>query len=312
MTGRSRFSDALTPTAAADEIRSMRIRGAAKIGRTAAAALGRLAEETDAQRSRKVLGSAGRELVAARPTAVSLRNGVNLSLDGLRDDDEALAGAVVARAARYIERSEAARETIAAQVAAAVPKGGTVLTHCHSSLAVACLVAAHRRHDGDLRVFADETRPWWQGHITTRLLAAEGVDVTLIVDSAARFIMTSEDVDLVVTGADTITADGALYNKIGTCGVAENARALDIPFITAAETHKLSPYSLSGVFPEVEERDPREVIDEPIDGVKVRNPVFDRTPPDLITRYMTEEGPLGPGRVRAFIQDHFGTLEGWI
>lgn len=306
------FAEAPTPEEAAREIRAMRTRGAAKIGRAAAAALGRTAAEADTAVVRSRLEAAGRLLVAARPTAVSLQNGVNVTLDGLHEADDALGPAVIARAMRYVRDSEAARVAIAARVAKEVPKGATLLTHCHSSLAVACLVAAHERHDGDIRVFADETRPWWQGHISTRLLAAAGVDVTLIADSAAHFILDSEGVDRVIVGADTVTADGALYNKIGTRSVALGAMSLDIPFLCAAESHKFSPYSLDGVFPEVEERDPREVLDEPIDGVKVRNPVFDRTPPDLITRYMTEKGPLEPVRVKAFIQDHFGTREGWI
>lgn len=307
-----RFEDAPAPEEAAEAIRSMRIRGAAKIGRTAAAALAKTAGETPLEALRDRLRSAGEGLVAARPTAVSLRNGVNLTLDGLREDDETLQEAVIGRAMRYVGDSEAARGRIATLFAAEVPKGATLLTHCHSSLAVACLVAAHKRHDGDVRVFADETRPWFQGHITVRMLAEAGLDVTLIADSAAHHIMDHEDVDVVVVGADTVTADGALYNKIGTRAVALGAQSLDIPFYCAAETHKLSPYSLDGVFPEVEERDPREVLAEPVTGVNVRNPVFDRTPPALIKRYITERGLLEPARVGPFIQDHFGPREGWI
>lgn len=313
MSEAEREPGALPPAEAAERIRSMEIRGAALIGRTAARSLAGVAKDTDAAALRDALQAAGEMLVAARPTAVSLRNGVNLTLDGLREEDPpVLREAVEQRAARYVDDSLSARDRIAEQVAEEVPKGATILTHCHSSLAVACLIAASERHGGDLRVFADETRPWHQGHITSRLLAEAGVDVTLIVDSAAHLILEAEAVDRVVVGADTITADGALYNKIGTRAVALGAHTMGIPVLCAAETHKMSPYSLDGVFPEVEERNAEEVLPEPLPGVKVRNPVFDRTPPGLITRFITEKGPVDPLEVGPFIEGHFGAREGWI
>lgn len=309
------LTDAPDPDAAHEAIRSMDVRGAAHIGRTAAASLGRLARDAgvadDALRAR--LEAAGRHLIAARPTAVSLRNAVNLTLDGLREEGASdLRGAVVDRAVRYIDSSEAARDKIAAHGARAVPDGGAVLTHCHSSLAVAVLVKAHEEGKR-FRVFTDETRPWWQGHITSTQLAEAGIDVTLIVDSAAHFIMDAEDVGLVLTGADTVTADGSLYNKVGTHAVALGAHSLKIPFMTACETHKFSPYSLQGEHPEVEERDPEEVLaGRTLKGVKVRNPVFDRTPPTLVQRYITEEGPVAPQEVEHTIQRRFGNMEGWL
>ncbi|MBW3581599.1 MAG: S-methyl-5-thioribose-1-phosphate isomerase [Euryarchaeota archaeon] len=307
-----RLQKAASPEEAARLIRTMEVRGAAKIGRSAALSLARVAESASDDDARKRLSAAGRTLVAARPTAVSLRNAVNLTLDGLPEDDARLRAAVVGRARRYVEASEAARDRIAERMSEEIPDGGTVLTHCHSSLAVACLVATHRSGK-KIRVFADETRPWWQGHITTRLLAEAGVDVTLIVDSAAHLILEMEEVDVVVTGADTVTADGALYNKVGTRAVALGAKSLDIPFLVAAESHKFSPYSLDGTYPQIEERDPAEVLSGvEIPGVQVRNPVFDRTAPALVSRFITEEGPVAPADTERFIRERFGTREGWI
>lgn len=300
--------------ATAEAIGSMEVRGAARIGRHAARALGRLAEEhaDDADLDGRLM-EAGRTLLAARPTAVSLRNAINLTLFGADSEDADRGGAVRAGAQRYVDISLAAPERIAAAFVAQVPDGATLLTHCHSSLAEACIIEAHRQRS-DIRVFADETRPWWQGHITSGRLAAAGVEVTLIVDSAAHHIMETKGVDLLVTGADTITADGGLYNKIGTRAVSLGAQSLDIPHIVAAETHKFSPYSLKGDVPQVEQRDASEVIDPGRlpKGVKVENPVFDRTAPGLVERYVTDQGVLAPSEVRAFVVDRFPIKERWI
>ncbi len=306
------LDSALDVDSAVDQIGSMQIRGAAKIGRTAAAVLGRLARDSQREDLHAQLQEAARRLVAARPTAVTLRNGVNLTLDGARETHrDELAENTVARARRFIEESEQATKTIARRAVDHLPPGSVVLTHCHSSLVVACLIAAHETH-GDLQVYADETRPWWQGHISSRLLAEAGVPVTLIVDSAARYVMDTKGVDRVLVGADAVMADGSLYNKIGTHQVALGAQAARVPFSVACETHKFSPYSLDGELPVVEERDVTEVLSDPIEGVRVLNPVFDRTSPGFIKRYITQEGDMEPAGIEAWLRDNHGDREGWI
>lgn len=306
------LDDGLQPSAAAEEIRTMRIRGAAQIGRTAAASLGRLARDGAGTGLDERLREAAKALVQARPTAVTLRNAVNATLAGLKEQDaDSLAQNTARRAREFIARSLAAKEQIAERAVAHLPPGSVVLTHCHSSLAVACLVAAHEAH-GDIRVYADETRPWWQGHISSRQLAEAGVPVTLVVDSAARYVMDTKGVDRVFVGADAVMADGALYNKIGTHQVAMNAKATGIPFFVACETDKISPYSLDGEVPLVEERDVMEVLPEPIPGVEVLNPVFDRTPPGLIQRYITQQGDMEPTQVEQWLRANHPDREDWI
>ncbi len=312
MTQDDPLDDGLQPSVAADEIRSMRIRGAAQIGRTAAAALGRMARDDAGKDLGSRLRASAKELIAARPTAVTLRNAVNATLAGLKEpDDASLAQNTAKRARGFITRSLEAKKRIADRAVTHLPAGSVVLTHCHSSLAVACLVAAHEAH-GDIQVYADETRPWWQGHISSRLLAQAGVPVTLIVDSAARYVMDTKDVDRVFVGADAVMADGALYNKIGTHQVAMNAKAVGIPIFVACETDKISPYSLDGEVPLVEERDVKEVLPEPLPGVEVLNPVFDRTPPELIQRYITQEGDMEPEQVEGWLRTNHPHREDFI
>ncbi|HLE47172.1 MAG TPA: ribose 1,5-bisphosphate isomerase, partial [Candidatus Thermoplasmatota archaeon] len=161
--------------------------------------------------------------------------------------------------------------------------------------------------------FSTETRPFRQGLITSRMLHEAGVDVTLIVDSAALHVLDTENVAAVVIGADAIDAEGALYNKIGTRLITLAAKSLKVPVYVCAETYKFSPYSLSGETIEIEERASTEIVDpKELPGVRVHNPVFDRTPPDQITKFVTERGLVGPRAAAGLIKREFGGGKRWI
>ncbi len=133
-----------------------------------------------------------------------------------------------------------------------------------------------------------------------------GIDVTLIVDSAVRYFI--NDVDCVVVGADTITANGALINKIGTSQIALAAKEARVPFMVAAETYKFSPKTLFGELVVIEERDASEVAPEELLklGVKVRNPAFDVTPRDYIDVIITEIGAIPPEMAYIVITERLG------
>jgi ribose 1,5-bisphosphate isomerase len=122
-----------------------------------------------------------------------------------------------------------------------------------------------------------------------------------------------EKVDAVFVGADTILADGELINKIGTSQIALAAKEFGVPFYVCAETYKFSPDSLFNPDHEViiEERDPAEVVPDQnsFKGVNIANPVFDRTPPEYITEYITEIGAFKPSKVKELIESEFGTGE---
>mgnify|MGYP002814198869 CR=1 FL=1 len=123
----------------------------------------------------------------------------------------------------------------AAIAAARVHKGAKVLTHCNSSAAVAAIVQAHK--NGGVEAFCTETRPWRQGRITARELAAAGVPVTLVVDSAVGLLM--PDINVVLVGADTIEWDGCLLNKVGTsqlaCAAVGSARPVVEEILRSAD-----------------------------------------------------------------------------
>lgn len=237
-------------------------------------------------------------LLASRPTAVSLWNGVHASIRGLSETssvDEARE-LIISNSGRFVEMSQKAVETIASIGAKRICDGDTVMTHCNSSAVVATLRKAHEEGK-EFRVFATESRPWRQGIITVNELADSGIDTTLIIDSAVRSVM--KKADKVFVGADTITSHGALINKVGTSQLALASHEARVQFYVCSETYKFSPMTLYGDMVTIEERDVGEVISkgEIRDAVKVFNPVFDSTPATYIDAIITELGMISPGSV---------------
>ena len=159
-----------------------------------------------------------------------------------------------------------------------------------------------------MRVIATETRPKFQGYITARQLAKEGIDVVLIPDSAVRLAM--KWVDKVVVGADTVTANGAVINKVGTSQIALTAKEARVRVFVAAETYKFSPITVLGELVVIEGRDPSEILDletlRQYTLLKVRNPAFDVTPPGYIDAIVTELGVIPPQAAIMILRDFFG------
>jgi len=296
--------------ATAQQIRDMSIRGAGRIARAGAEAIGRFGESyegKDVAQFRKDLNEAVGILLGSRPTAVSLWNGVQASIRGAKDTDDVgeAKEILMANSKRFIEESNSAVHNIAAIGAKRIEDGDTILTHCNSSVAIGVIAEAHRQGK-DVKVFATESRPWRQGILTVNDLAKEGVDTTLIIDSAVRLVM--KKVDKVFVGADTITSHGALINKIGTSQVALAAREARVQFYACSETYKFSPLTLAGDMVEIEEREVSEVVrpGEIPDSVKVFNPVFDVTPAQYIDAIVTELGVISPGSVYDVMVRKFG------
>ena len=277
-------------------IASMEVRGAEAIARAAALSLaGEVGHARTLAEAKRKARSAAARLEGARPTAVSLRNGVQwvlrpvLAAKSLEEARQAARSA----AEGLVRRLGEGRQAIARHGAAALKEGETVLTHCHSSTVVDVLLRAHR--DGKrLRVFATETRPWRQGLVTTRQLAQGGLRPTLVVDGAVQHLIDTRGVGHVLVGADTVGRDGTLVNKIGTSGVARLAKAARVPVLCAASFLKFTDRPASAV--PIEERASAEVADSKdlARGVSVLNPVFDRTPARFVTGFVTEDGILRP------------------
>jgi methylthioribose-1-phosphate isomerase len=267
-----------TAAEVADAIRDMVVRGAPAIGIAAAYGLALAALRGDD------LEQAERVLAGSRPTAV------NLPWALARMREEPTPGRARALHEEEVERC---RE-MAAHAAELFQPGTRALTHCNAGglatggygSAVGALRAAAER--GLLeRVLVDETRPLLQGaRLTAWELEQVGIPHAVIADSAAGSLMARGDVDLVVTGADRIAANGDTANKIGTYSLAVLAAHHGIPFYVVAPTSTLDRETPDGSGIPIEERDPAELTRR----FPARNPAFDVTPALLITAIVTEDG----------------------
>jgi methylthioribose-1-phosphate isomerase len=266
----------------ADAIRAMVVRGAPAIGVAAAYGMALANLRGDE------LAEAERILAASRPTAVNLP----WALEAIRDDP-------TPERARALHEAEVERcRQMAAHAAELFYPGTRALTHCNAGglatagygSAVGALRAAAER--GSLEhVLVDETRPLLQGsRLTAWELERAGIPHAVIADSAAGSLMARGEIDLVVTGADRIAANGDTANKIGTYSLAVLAAHHAIPFYVVAPSSTLDRETRDGAGIPIEERDPAEVSER----FPARNPAFDVTPAELIAAIVTERGVHRP------------------
>jgi ribose 1,5-bisphosphate isomerase len=294
----------------ARKIKLMEIRGAGKIARAAAAELRdysqRLVTE-DIDEFNEKMRHASDLLVSTRPTAVSLPNAVRAVMRYKGKSVEEAKENIKKLADGFIESSENAVMRIGEIGARRVRDGDAIMTHCNSLAAISIIKEA-KAQNKEINVIATESRPRWQGHLTINQLDKMGIKTTLIVDSAVRYFM--KDVDIVIMGADAVTVNGSVINKIGTSQLALAAHEARKNVIIGAETYKFSPKTLLGELVEIEERDSCEVIPreklETLSNVIVRNPAFDVTPPEYIDLICTEVGAIPPEMAYIIIKDFLG------
>jgi len=302
----------------AEDIRNMRIRGAGQIARSAVEALeitARASNARDVKEFLEELTNASHALLGTRPTAVSLPNGIRYVMHRVTtgaascksvDDIRRVA---VEASKTFIENATTAVERIGEIGGRRIRDGDVLLTHCNSSAALSVMKNAWA-NGKKFEVFVTETRPRFQGHITATELSKTGIPVTMILDDAVRYFI--QEIDKVIVGADAITANGALVNKIGTSMVALAAHEAKVKVYAAAETYKFSPETMIGDLVKIEERDPNEIISqkelEQIGSIKVRNPAFDVTPPEFIDLIITEWGIIPPLGATLILQDAFGIV----
>jgi len=296
----------------------MRVRGAGQIASSAVKALQIVARESHSETPRSFvseLSDAARILLQTRPTAVSLPNGIRYVMHRVNHAKANATSAAevklvaIKAADDFLELTRTAVGRIGTIGANRIRNGDVVLTHCNSKAAISVMTTAWRQGK-KFEVLATETRPRFQGRLTAQALARVGIPVTLILDDAVRYFM--QDVDTVLVGADAITANGALVNKVGTSMVALAAHEVHTKVFVAAESYKFSPETMIGELVEIEERDPSEVISgdalRQLGRVKVRNPSFDVTPPEFIDLIITERGIIPPLGAMLILQEVFGVL----
>lgn len=295
----------------ADVIRRLVVRGAPAIGVSAAFGLALAAQQSKAKTLPELmrdLDSAFKVLQATRPTAVNLFWALQRVMGkGKRAKTlEEAKRVILNEALKMAQEDIETNRKIGAHGLKLFRDGDMVLTHCNAgSLATVAygtalgVIRAARDSGKRLGVIATETRPVMQGsRLTAFELLHDGIDVSLITDTAVGHMMAIGAVNHVIVGADRVLRTGHVFNKIGTYQVAILASKHNVPFYVAAP---LSTFDFEST-PEdviIEDRSVDEVVKVgkrriAPKGVRVFNPAFDMTPPELITGIITEKGVLNP------------------
>ena len=286
---------------AADRIRRLDVQGARNVAIAAVKALETLAHETKTKNREclvRELSEAKTILFEARETEPLMRNAVKWIVNRVEDSDErsveTLAKLVTSSSESFQKKLETSIELIAEIGARRIRDGMVILTHCHSST-LTRLLAKAKKTGKNFDVMCTETRPALQGRITAKEMLELGIKTTMIVDSAARSFMNLADI--VFVGADALTSEGNVINKIGTSSIALLAYESRTPFYVVSELLKFDPTTLCGDYEIIEERSPLEIWAEAPENLIIRNPAFDVTRREYIHGIICEEGIIPPDSV---------------
>ncbi|MGN6628776.1 MAG: S-methyl-5-thioribose-1-phosphate isomerase [Candidatus Nitrosocosmicus sp.] len=295
----------------ADAIKKLSIRGAPAIGVAAAMALALFIANYKSENRDDLLSElkfAYDILLQTRPTAVNLKWGLDKVMEEVKKyhNVQDIKENVLKIIKKMSDDDISTNRSMGRFGSKLINDGDKIMTHCNAgalatvSYGTALGVIRSAKEDGKkISVFATETRPVMQGaRLTAFELVHDKIDVSLVPDTAVGYLMMNKMIDKVIVGADRIMKTGHVFNKIGTYQIALLAKSHDIPFYVAAP---FSTFDLKNDFEDViiEERSPEEVVK--IAGkriapksVKVFNPAFDLTTPNLITGLITEKGVIYP------------------
>ncbi len=300
-------------------IRDMSVRGAPAIGAAGAFGMALAALQTTDGNFRNQLRRSRDLLLAARPTAVDLSNGVQYVYEqAVKWIPDLVHARAVARQAALGFADDSAEDCrlIGELGQELITDGMSVLTHCNAGAlatvdwgtALSVLRAAHAR-GRRFFVYVNETRPKLQGsRLTAFELSQEGIPHAIIVDSADGHFMRLGKVGLVLTGADRICLNGDFANKIGTYALAVLAKEHGIPFYVAAPKSTFDLTCMNGDEIPIEERSQQEVTHWQ-DGLLANpdspalNPAFDMTPAELVTAFITPKGVFKPKEAAHKVQE---------
>ncbi|HUT28566.1 MAG TPA: S-methyl-5-thioribose-1-phosphate isomerase [Sedimentisphaerales bacterium] len=300
-----------------EAIKTLAVRGAPAIGVAAAYGLvlstQQLAEADGVKKALSVLAEARDYLTSSRPTAVNLC----WAVDRIRNKAEQLVRTrpatslqtlrefVLGEANAIFEEDVAMCRRIGENGQKFIKEGGGILTHCNAgALATAgqgtalSVMFEAKKRGKRFKVYVDETRPLLQGaRLTAWELKQADIDVTLVCDNMAGWLMKQRKIDAVITGADRIAANGDAANKIGTYSLAVLAEKHGVPFYVAAPSSTFDLSIGSGEQIPIELRAAEEVTtfagtQVAPDGINVYNPAFDVTEAALIAAIITENGVI--------------------
>lgn len=297
-----------------DRIRSKEFRGPTRVTQAALKALSEASQASGSRSPKEFLEEQtayGDLLIKTRPTAVLLANGVRLVIDAIRKgadqglDVRELQGIVSKTVDSFLAQIRESVDQIGEIGSRRIRSGDTVLCYGYST-SVLSIVAKAQEQGKNVKVVVCEARPELEGRLMAKEFLKLNVPTTMIIDSAVSHFM--KDVDRVLTGADAVSANGAVINKIGTSTIAAIAHYSRVNVFVAASVYKFSPETILGELVEIEELDPSLVIPghmmSEFKGMQIRNPAFDVTPPEHIDLVITERGVIPPQGAIMILRQH--------
>ncbi|MFX1389063.1 MAG: translation initiation factor eIF-2B [Promethearchaeota archaeon] len=243
-------------------------------------------------------------LIEARPTEPTMKNGLKYIMNKLEQEKESIIPEYIADFIEkyknlYHDMLQTSKIRIAEIGARRFPEVGqnfVVMTHCHSSLVTGILLEA-KKQGKNFKIINTETQPRLQGRKTSKELLKAGIEVIHVVDSAMRWAVKHYQVNIILIGADSITSEGTIINKIGSRLLALVAHEEHVPFYVASPLLKYNPETNLGILETIEMRDPKEIWENPPKGIKILNPAFETVSRRYIDGLITEAGIFASSHV---------------
>ena len=278
-----------------DDVKSLKIQGATDVAIEGISAFAKYAFEIskqfkDQEHLLEHLFYRSQEVKYIRVTEPALQNGLTYVLERIKKKG---VDSILKAGEDYKNLLVEARKKVGKIGAEKIIDGSTIMTHCHSSFVDEIFWNA-KNMGKNFRLINTETRPMFQGRKTVRKALEKDIEVIHVVDSAMWWAMQKYDVDLIVTGADSVTVEGVALNKIGSRLLALSSRELHVPLYVCTSLLKYNPETRLGRLSEIEMRSSEEIWPDHPEKLKVINPAFETISSQYIAAYITEFGLIPP------------------
>ncbi|MFH1331857.1 MAG: translation initiation factor eIF-2B [archaeon] len=266
------------------DIKSLKIQGAENVARAGIRALKLKHDKNSINK-----------IIATRPTEPCLRNAIRFALMDIKKNADIA-----------LKHFDEAQKIIATIGSRKIRNKDIIFTHCHSGTVVSILKEAAKTRK--FKVYCTETRPLYQGRTTAIELAKAKIPVKMFTDASGRFAL--KKANMVFFGADAITSEGEIINKMGTEMYADIAEKYDIPVYCCTDSWKYDPLTVFGFEEAIERRESKEVWHRPPKGVEISNIVFEIVEPELVTGIISELGDYSPTAFIGEVKKNYPWIQG--
>jgi len=297
------------------KIKSLKIQGATDVAIETIKTLANYGDSINTKELsilKKKLKIGAKFLLSARPTEPMTQNGVKFIFSQLsksRPKNVIQAKDCVKRASNdFLMTMSDAGDLVISHGEKLIKNNDDILTHCHSWLVEQILVKA-RENKKRFKVYNTETRPLFQGRMTSKILLKARISTTMVGDSSAGFLISHYSgknlmMNKIILGADAILSDGSVINKIGSFGIGAAAKEEKVPLYIASTLLKFHNKS----WIKIEKRSPEELWKNAPKGLKIINFAFDIIPAKYITGIICEEGIIKPKEIKLAVKKNYDFL----